>query len=184
MTGSNRGDCVTKTIHGVEVKRGSISPDFSDFLRLAGSRSALTISPDVEGKTVAEVMYFGKHKGSPVEDVPTDYLIWCATSLRKCPMPVIAELDRRLGLEALPKNRVVKKYLLRVKGITHIKPRTTVGAHYQRLRDQFQSQGGDSSLCPFDLAAHGYCYSGPTLSFVVGVPYMSGGNVAFDKHGQ
>lgn len=106
---------------------------------------------------MAEVMYFGKHKGKSVEDVPLDYLIWCATDLRRCPMPIMAELDRRAALAALPpKLRSVRLYKKRKRGRSHISPKTKVGERFEADRAAWLAAGGDPDSCPFDHPLTGY----------------------------
>lgn len=121
---------------------------------------------------MSEVMFFGKHKGRPLVEVNTRYLIWCATKLRKCPAPVIAELERRGALTGLHRLKCVRTYMKRKGGVSHIKPSTAVGSHYQRLRCDWAFCGGDESACPFD--ADGYIYRGPTVHFALGIPYIGG----------
>lgn len=85
---------------------------------------------------MTEVMYFGKHKGVPVSDVPTRYLMWCHSRLKRCPRPVIQELAKRGKIELPPPPP----------------PRhmgTAVGSDFARLREQFISSGGDVTSCPF-----------------------------------
>ena len=40
-------------------------------------------------------MTIGRHRGLPMPEVPTDYLLWCAASMREVPQVVVEELKRR-----------------------------------------------------------------------------------------
>lgn len=45
-------------------------------------------------------MTFGKHKGTPLREVPVEYLTWALDSMTNCPAYIIIELTRRGSLES------------------------------------------------------------------------------------
>ena len=130
------------------------------------------------------VMSFGKFKSIPVTEVDTGYLIWCTENMARCPVYVVAELQRR-GLGAA------------VSGIAHLTKKqrkraarkaeradaqrqasqamlsslqagvVTEGEDYQRLRDEWELAGGVDTDCPF-----GEDYCGPTVCWSGGKPVV------------
>jgi hypothetical protein len=101
-------------------------------------------------EVAVEVMYFGRHKGQSVSEVPTGYLVWCLDRVRRCPKPVIEELVRR-GVIERPPEQVAK--------LTPMGEH--VGERYEYALEAFVSAGGDTSACPFDT--EDYSYSGPEV---------------------
>lgn len=98
---------------------------------------------------MSEVMYFGKYKGTPVEDVPTDYLHWMVTQCRFCPMPVVQEYDKRCGVQHLQRNKAIKKYLRRKRRKSRIKSNNAIGEQFAAERRKFLASGGNPDDCPF-----------------------------------
>lgn len=42
------------------------------------------------------LMPFGKHKGEPIEDLPTDYIEWCLQEIEQLSPSVQAEMEAQL----------------------------------------------------------------------------------------
>jgi hypothetical protein len=109
---------------------------------------------------MADVMPFGKHKGAAVSDVPLGYLLWCSREIRRCPMVVIQEIERRVGASALSGRSSDRLRAIRENGGLTVMG-TFVGCDFSRLREAFDRAGGNSNDCPFD--AHDYRYAGPEI---------------------
>lgn len=118
-------------------------------------------------------MTFGKHKGLPVNEVRTGYLLWCYDSLPYSPDYILKELERRgvkLGQSWLEKR--VKQPSKKTSKRTQKKPAAVpkfmaeiAGRDYQRLREEFGRCDGDEGDCPF-----GEEYMGPTICWSGSVP--------------
>jgi hypothetical protein len=145
-----------------------------------------------------EVMRFGRHKGLPVSEVPTEYLKWVYENLQRVPTYVSEELGKRgivtgdiwlarnPGLDNRPKNSVVSKKtkatrkklfadIQRKKAKSKVEAMQAgidiVGSEYPRLRTEFDRAGGDADECPFDTEDHKY--TGPSISWNGGTPVIS-----------
>jgi hypothetical protein len=70
---------------------------------------------------MAETMHFGKYKGTPVDQVPTGYLMWCTETLDRCPAQVLEEVARRLAEEPLPESVPARKCFRQKKGRRFVK---------------------------------------------------------------
>jgi uncharacterized protein (DUF3820 family) len=119
---------------------------------------------------MSDVMPFGKHKSKTMDSIPMPYLLWCVKEMKKCPLIVIQEIDRRTGLDGLS-GKSIRKYQ-RIKetgGLTY--KGTIVGRDYRRLREEFERADGDPSDCPFDT--EDYQYTGPTIHWVGGHSVVS-----------
>ena len=114
---------------------------------------------------------FGKYKGTPVDEVPVDYLVWCCQAMKVCPPYIQLEVRRRSAYNAEAqaavclfgrkwgksrgkrKGRVeARKQAQRDKAkakLERIQKNVIVGENFERLRAEFIANGGDLSLCPF-----------------------------------
>lgn len=108
-------------------------------------------------------MWFGKFAGTPMSEVPTDYLVWVVESFRATPGAVVRELRRRgetsvegacLLAEAdkSPRRRGRRRRNVAPQAAGRSIPApggVFVGGDFHRLRAAFVASGGDCSSCPF-----------------------------------
>src|SRR6056300_1757127 len=117
-------------------------------------------------------MYFGKHKGKPVEQVDSQYLLWCVDNIKKCPPPIMQVLDFRCELRySTPTgHKNVLRYLNRTSEVKReFEPVT--GEHADRLHAEFLEMGGDPDSCPFDT--EDYTAPGPRITWDDDYPVMN-----------
>lgn len=114
---------------------------------------------------MAETVYFGKHKGKSVTEVPDDY-IWWMLNQKKPNKIFIEEWVSRYGLDALPDNKATRRYKQILKN-----PLTWMadieGEHYEWARSEWEDAGGDASQCPFATD-----WVGPELRWEDGQPVI------------
>ena len=120
------------------------------------------------------ILRFGKYKGTPVDEVPVDYLVWCCQGMKVCPPYIQLEVHRRAAFNAEAQAAVsllgrrlgkshgkflkkMGKVEARKQGqrdrakaqLARVQKNVFVGENFERLRAEFVAAGGDLSLCPF-----------------------------------
>jgi uncharacterized protein (DUF3820 family) len=117
-----------------------------------------------ERQMESTVMTFGKYQHKPINEVPYEYLHWCAKQ-DWCPVYIAVELDRRGAkyIEIPVKTRRKYKQHMKNTGQWEWKEAkasgtVSVGEHYEAMREQWELAGGDATQCPF-----GDEYTGPYL---------------------
>ena len=80
-----------------------------EIIQLSGGPDTVVSEPEpVKGaklampparKSTPRYMPFGKHKGEPIEDLPTEYLVWLADNLTDKP-DLVAEAERQLQMRS------------------------------------------------------------------------------------
>ena len=107
---------------------------------------------------MSETVYFGKHKGKSISEVPDGYINWMAEQ-EKPNKTFLEEYVKRFGLDRLPNTKATKRYREILKN-----PITDMGViegrDYQWMRAAWEDAGGDAKQCPF-----GPDYKGPTLAW-------------------
>ena len=105
---------------------------------------------------MSETVYFGKHKGKSISEVPDGYVKWMVKQKRPNKI-FLEEYVNRFGMDSLPDTRYPRRYKKILKNpLTYMG--STVGREYEWLRAEWEDAGGDSSECPF-----GEDYAGPRL---------------------
>ena len=105
---------------------------------------------------MSETVYFGKHKGKSISEVPDRYIKWMVKQKRPNKI-FLEEFVKRFGIDSLPDTKHTRKYKRILENpLTYMG--CAVGEDYEWAKAEWEDAGGDYSECPFEED-----YTGPRL---------------------